>query len=102
MRTSGLPDFKKTWGKIDQDLKAGEYTIEADNRKTFLYKDYNVKKFDGKKSFALSTAGAFGGKNLFLAVAYIVVGCICLVISAVFCWKKKTSGDDFSELRKSD
>ena len=31
MRTSGLPDFKKTWGKIDQDIKAGEYTIEINN-----------------------------------------------------------------------
>lgn len=31
MRTSGLPDFRKTWGKIDSDIKAGEYTIEVDN-----------------------------------------------------------------------
>ena len=102
MRTSGLPDFKKIWGKIDQDLKAGDYTVEIDNCNFNSNSVYNVKVFDGQKHFVLSTAGPFGGKNLFLAVAYIVVGCICLVISGIFCWKKKTSGDNFGELRKAD
>lgn len=38
----------------------------------------------------MSTANAFGGKNSFLAIAYIVVGCICAVITIVFLIKKQT------------
>lgn len=28
MRTAGLPNFRKLWGKIENDLNKGEYTIE--------------------------------------------------------------------------
>jgi hypothetical protein len=38
MRQAGLPNFKKLWGIIDQDLKAGTYKLEIDNK-------YIVKPF---------------------------------------------------------
>lgn len=31
MRASGLPNFKKMWGRIEQDLDAGEYTVVITN-----------------------------------------------------------------------
>ena len=31
MRTAGLPDFRKLWGKIDGGLKAGKYKLMIDN-----------------------------------------------------------------------
>jgi len=27
MRTAGLPTFRKLWGKINQNLESGEYTL---------------------------------------------------------------------------
>ena len=77
MRTAGLPNFRKLWGKITQDLPAGMYTVNIVNI-------YDVNGFDGNKSFVLSTTNALGGKNYFLAVCYIVVGSLCLVFAIIF------------------
>jgi len=78
MRTSGLPNFRKLWGRIEQDLQAGEtYYIQIEN-------NYDVSKISGHKSLIFSTTGPLGGKNIFLAIAFIVVGCICLLIAIIF------------------
>lgn len=31
MRISSLPNFRKLWGKINQDLPSGTYTVQIDN-----------------------------------------------------------------------
>lgn len=31
MRTAGLPDFRKIWGRIDHDIEPGYYSLEIDN-----------------------------------------------------------------------
>ena len=31
MRTAGLPDFRKLWGKIESDLSAGDYNLTISN-----------------------------------------------------------------------
>ena len=82
MRPSGLPNFRKLWGRIknvngEDKLKAGNYTIKINNY-------FNVSKFDGEKIFVLSTVNGFGGKNKFLGISYIVVGSISLILSVVF------------------
>ncbi len=77
MRTAGLPNFRKLYGKIEAGLKKGEYSLHIDN-------NYDVASFDGKKSFVLSTTNALGGKNYFLAICYIVVGSLCIVFSIIF------------------
>jgi len=78
MRTAGLPNFRKLWGKIDsQDLEAGTYNVEIKNR-------YKVSDFSGTKSFVLSTTNMLGGRNYFLAVCYIVVGALCIVFAVIF------------------
>ena len=46
--------------------------------------DYDVGSFDGKKTIVLSTTNAFGGKNTFLAICYLVVGSLCIVFAFVF------------------
>lgn len=78
MRTSGLPDFKKLWGKIEIDLEKDKtYYLSISN-------NYNVKSFEGHKKIIFSTSGPLGGKNDFLAIAFIVVGVICLIIAVIF------------------
>jgi len=84
MRTAGLPDFKKLYRIIDQDLEVGTYTILITSR-------YPVESFSGKKHFVLSTTTWIGGKNPFLGYAYIVVGAICLVQGIIFALKHKVS-----------
>ena len=78
MRPAGLPNFRKLWGRIERDLKAGSHvTVEVDN-------NFDVSKFNGKKFLILSTVNVFGGKNTFLGVSYIVLGAICIVLAIVF------------------
>ncbi len=77
MRTAGLPNFRKLWGKLEQDLIPGRYTVVIKN-------NYDVNGFEGNKSFVLSTTNALGGKNYFLAVCYIVVGSLCLIFAIIF------------------
>jgi len=84
MRTAGLPKFKKLYGKIDQDIPAGTYTVNIDN-------NFPVLDFSGDKAFVLSTTTWIGGKNNFLAIAYLVVGCVCMVLAVGFAIKQKLS-----------
>jgi hypothetical protein len=90
MRTAGLPNFRKLWGKINEPLQPGTYNITTNNQ-------YDVSSWDGKKSFVLSTTNALGGKNYFLAICYIVVGSLCIVFAIIFLvafLKKKSSHTD--------
>jgi len=40
MRTAGLPNFRKLWGKIPGDLEAGKYEVEINN-------NFQVSSFQG-------------------------------------------------------
>ena len=52
---------------------------------TFVFcVDYPVKSFDGSKRVIISTTSLLGGKNPFLGMGYIVVGCIVLMLGIVF------------------
>lgn len=84
MRTAGLPNFKKLYRIIDQDLPKGSYSVQIQN-------NYPVSEFNGKKYVVLSTTTWIGGKNPFLGWAYIVVGIICFVQGIVFAVKQKIS-----------
>ena len=78
MRTAGLPNFRKLWGRIENGLPKGKYTVHIDNQ-------FEVSPFQGQKFFVLSTTNALGGKNYFLAVCYIVVGTLCMLFAFIFC-----------------
>lgn len=77
MRTAGLPNFRKLYGKLDKDLDAGTYNLIIDN-------NYDVSSFDGSKHFVLSTTNFLGGQNYFLAVCYIIVGALCIMFGIIF------------------
>jgi len=61
MRTAGMPNFRKLWGRVRSDIPKGTLSLTINN-------NYDVSSFDGKKTFVLSTTNAFGGKNYFLAI----------------------------------
>ena len=77
MRPAAIPDFRKPWGRIEEDLRKGEYTLTITN-------NYPVKSFKGKKYFILSTVNGLGGKNYFLAILYWVLGGVSIVSGIMF------------------
>ena len=83
MRGAALPNFRKLWGVIPDGLDPGEYKVLVNN-------EYPVDSFDGQKHFVLSTMNRMGGKNVFLAVAYLIAGCVCFIFAVLFCmWEAR-------------
>ena len=54
MRTAGLPNFRKLYGKIKDPLEQGQYYLEIIN-------NFDVSSFEGSKHFVLSTTNVLGG-----------------------------------------
>ena len=77
MRTAGLPNFRKLYGKIDGDLAPGNYKVKIQN-------NYDVSNFSGHKYFVISTTNLLGGQNYFLAICYIIVGSLCIMFAIIF------------------
>lgn len=77
MRLSGLPNFRKLWGKIEGGLDVGMYQIEVAN-------NYSVIRNQGQKKFVLSTANSFGGNNKFLSGMFVLLGSINFVFAILF------------------
>ena len=84
MRTSSLPTFRKPWRRIDhsqdgfQDgLPKGVYNLTIDY-------NYPVSRFGARKSIIITNASEFGTLNEFLGIAYLLVGCVSLLIAGIF------------------
>ena len=77
MRAAGLPNFRKRWGRIEEDLQPGDYKLTIQN-------NYDMRKFSGKKYLVLSTTNAFGGKNYVLGGFFIGVAVLSVVLCAIF------------------
>jgi len=86
MRTAALPNFRKLFRRV-------EHTIDSEFEKGLpanmeyqlnIGYNYPVTQFSGTKSVIIATTSILGGKNPFLGIAYIVVGCICFIIGIIF------------------
>lgn len=99
MRTAALPTFRKIYAIINLNsiqkdldhLPKGRYSLRIEY-------NYPVTMFNGRKRFIISNTSWLGGKNHFLGIAYIVVGCICFLLSTFFLYIHKKYGRLPSEL----
>ena len=76
MKLGVSSNFKKLWGKIDNDLEKGKYTFK-------VRLDNACPKGSDNFKLVLSTANSIGGDNSSLGIAYITVGSLT-IISAIF------------------
>ncbi|KAI3893540.1 hypothetical protein MKW92_006011 [Papaver armeniacum] len=92
MRPAAFSTFRKLYGRIEEDLIAGE-TIQVN-----LENNYNSYGYGGKKKLVLSTASSIGGKNNFLGFAYLTVGGVCLAVALLltilYILKPRRGSDD--------
>ena len=78
MRTAGLPTFSKLYLRQDgQAMQAGIYQIN-------ITSSFPVDSFGGTKTLVISTRTVIGGKNPFLGIAYLVTGCLCILLGFLF------------------
>ena len=78
MRTAALPKFRKLYGRIHQNFVKGDFikfNVEA---------NFEVRSFNGDKAIVIGTAGASGGKNSSLGIAFLVCGCLSIFLAAGF------------------
>ncbi|KAG8277104.1 hypothetical protein J6590_050013, partial [Homalodisca vitripennis] len=84
MRTAALPSFRKLYRRVDHSIQGFTKGLPKGNYTLIINYNYPVTEFEGKKQMILSTTSILGGKNPFMGYAYIVVGCICLVLGIAF------------------
>ena len=86
------PDFYKLYQQNDgQPMLAGQYQIE-------IVDNFDVTKYDGKKSFLITTITPMGARNIWPGIIFLIVGGICLVLDiyfflSYFLWKPRKMGD---------
>ena len=77
MKISGLPTFRKLYGRVNERLEAGKYKLTITG-------NYDVSSYKGTKSFVVSSTNWAGGKNDSLGVGFIIVGGLLLVLGLIF------------------
>jgi len=81
MKMSPFMDFRKTWGIIQQDMPAGNYTL-------YVQSNWDASIFKGEKWVVFSQTNAFGGTNYFLAYSYLAIGGLAILLSILFIIRK--------------
>lgn len=97
-RTSTLPNFRKLYRKIENLPSGANKLAKGDTITVDIMNWFVVDDFDGEKHFVLATVSWFGGKCSFLAVSYLVMGCLSIVGAAILCvCKPSRQLGDFEE-----
>ncbi|KAI8926781.1 CDC50/LEM3 family [Entophlyctis helioformis] len=88
MRKAGLPQFRKLWGRNDNEsLDAGEWEVS-------VIDVWDCRRFDGTKALVFSEVGLMGPKNSFIGIAFLTVGgCSALFVFLVGFYRPRKLGD---------
>eukprot|EP00922_Rhytidocystis_sp_ex-Travisia-forbesii_P058454 GHVS01086393.1.p1 GENE.GHVS01086393.1~~GHVS01086393.1.p1 ORF type:complete len:523 (+),score=62.53 GHVS01086393.1:172-1569(+) len=92
MRNAALPNFRKLYCRIDEPQLELPLTVKIINR-------FPVKSMKGTKSVVVSTASWYGGRNPFLGIFYLVVGSVCILLSALFTFRNRKSPRILGDIR---
>lgn len=92
MKIAPFSTFRKTWGVVRADLPAGDYRLQVAN-------NWNSALFEGEKWVVLSETNAFGGRNEFLAYAYLAVGALSIMLAFIFSLRKFKRPKGITEYR---
>nr|XP_006812327.1 PREDICTED: cell cycle control protein 50A-like [Saccoglossus kowalevskii] len=85
MRTAALPYFRKLYRRIDHQTNSiFEHSLPDGLYEANIQYAYPVTMFEGTKRIIISTSSWLGGKNIFLGVAYIVTGSLCILFGCIF------------------
>jgi len=107
MRTAALPNFRKLYRKVVYGSDDASFTQSEGLRADYSYRlkigyNFEVSQFQGTKSVIISTTSILGGKNPFLGIAYIVVGCICFLMGIIFLFIHLKFGRTTQEMMNID
>jgi len=91
MRGATTSDFRKLYGRIDEEIKL-PVTISIDSR-------YPIERYKGKKGVLLTKTSWMGGKNAALGVTYILTGSLCLLVAAFFFLKHSKDPRSLGDVR---
>jgi hypothetical protein len=84
MRVAGFPTFRKLYGRIHGDFKAGDvltFNITA---------NFEVDSFEGKKYLVVSQMGELNGRNAFPGVLLLTAGTFMIIIGFLFLFVELT------------
>ena len=71
---------KKLWGRVEQELKKGSYTVLVEN-------NYQVGNLKIGKGVELTSSSILGGRQFFIPVALIVLGIASLAYTFYLAYK---------------
>mmetsp|Transcript_2276 Transcript_2276/g.3364 ORF Transcript_2276/g.3364 Transcript_2276/m.3364 type:complete len:1627 (-) Transcript_2276:287-5167(-) len=85
MRTAALGVFMKKYARIDQDLNKGDSIVFRVTAR------FVTSPFEGGKAIILTKDSWIGGRNTFMGVAMVSMGCVVLLTVAIMCVKECVS-----------
>ena len=92
MNIETFSTFTKLWGKIYKDLEPGSYYLIA-------HDNYDIARYDSKKSFIIGNANVFGVNN-FVGFFFIAIAIYLLVVILIL-WVKYLLGKEKKEVNIS-
>jgi hypothetical protein len=92
MKNSALITKYKLWGKIEQSLPAGKYSLVVEN-------NYQIGALKIKKGIEIVVPTSLGGKIVFLPIVYVVMGVMCIAYGIFMRIKLKGYDELIEEMR---
>lgn len=82
------PIASSTFTKLYRNLNYGTSfngSLPKGDYQLLVTYTYPVSSYGGSKSLIVANSTILGAKNMLLGIAYVVTGCICLIISVILC-----------------